>query len=87
MESHHSISQWVGNVIGVSAIVSTVIGWLPAIAAAIAVVWYAIQIYESVTVRAWLAKRQVHRIARLKARLMILESKPAPLPPGMEDKL
>lgn len=87
MESHHTLSQWVGNVLSAGVILGSFLGWLPLLGAGVAMVWYTIQIFESDTVRAWLARRKIRRIARLKAKLLMLESHVAPLPPGMEDRL
>lgn len=83
----HTLIYWLGNFASASAIVTTLLGILPSVAAIVALVWYLIQIYESQTIQVWIAKRRVQRIARLQAKLLILTSKPAPLPPGMEEKL
>jgi hypothetical protein len=83
----NTLTYWLGNLTSAGAVVSALIGFLPALAAAIALVWYIIQIYESDTVKTWRVKRKIQRIARLKARLLMLESKPAPLPPEIEKKL
>lgn len=40
------------------AIVATLVGLLPSIAAIAGIVWYGIQIFESKTVQGWLAKRK-----------------------------
>jgi hypothetical protein len=54
------------HVASLGAIFATVVGWLPAIAAFVAVLWYIIQIWESKTVQrhihAWKEKRHArHR--------------------------
>lgn len=67
--------QWVGNSASVAAILGTIFGWLPPLAAFIAIVWYAIQIYESKTCRQWIASRRRQRMAKLKARIAVLEAK------------
>jgi hypothetical protein len=41
-----------------AAVVSTLAGWLPAIAAAFSIVWTAIRIYETKTVQRWLDKEK-----------------------------
>jgi len=70
-----TINQWVGNIFSAGAIVSTAMGWLPAIAAAMGGLWYLIQIYESATVQRWVATRRIRKIARMKARVMMLEAR------------
>lgn len=46
-----------------AAIVATIAGYLPAIAALAAIIWYAVQIWESKTVQKWV------RLARAKGRM------------------
>lgn len=84
---HHPMLTWIFSLVSTSAIIGVLAGLVPTVAAAVALIWYLIQIYESDTVKAWRAKRRVQHIARLKARLLILESKPAPIPPEVEKKL
>ncbi len=80
---HSSVSQWLSNGAATGAIVSTFLGWTPAVAALVAFVWYMIQIYESRTTQRWLAMRRVRKLARLKARVVLLEahSHAAAIPP------
>jgi hypothetical protein len=66
--------SWVGNTASIGAVVSTVFGWLPPVAAFIAVVWYVIQIYESDTIQSWVKNRRVRKIARMKAQVIMLEA-------------
>ncbi len=88
MESQHSsIFTWVMSTISTGAILGTAMGLVPLLGGLVAIVWYCIQIRESQTYRAWHAKRHAVRIARLKTRLLLMESKAAPLPPEMENKL
>lgn len=74
---------WTANVLGTAAIIGTIIGWLPAIAAAVAVIFYCIQIWESATVRHYLANRKMVRkakkIAKLRAREKIITAQLAAL--------
>lgn len=91
-----TINQWLGNGLSAGAIISTFAGWTPSIAAIVALIWYLIQIYESATVQRWLANRRVVKLARLKARVIMLEaiarrpalhgSTPEPDDSGMEMK-
>lgn len=83
----HNVSQWVGNVVSVSAIVTSALGWAPALAALVAMLWYAVQIYESETVRRWLAGRRLRRLAKLRVRVTMLEVQvlAPPAPPKKPD--
>jgi len=85
MNADHSLSQWLGNTIGAGTLVATWVGWLPTIAtmiaSVVALIWYLIQISESATVQRWAQNRRIRKIARLKARVIMLEAKGlAPLP-------
>lgn len=81
----HSISQWIGNGLTGGAIVATLIGVIPAVAATVALIWYLIQIYESATVQRWLANRRTRRLARLKARVIMMEAQGKPSLPSPFD--
>lgn len=72
MEDH--LNLWLGNGISIAAIAATFMGWVPGIAALVALAWYLIQIYESETARHFLANRRARRIARLRAKLLTLEA-------------
>lgn len=67
------------DVIGASTIIATIVGYLPAIAAAIALSWYLIQIWESRTVQNYLSNTKIackaRRIARLRAQEKIILAK------------
>ena len=68
---------WPLDVIGAGAVIVTaIIGWLPYIAAAIAILWYVIQIWESRTVQHWHENRRMvrkaKRVARLKAKEKVI---------------
>ncbi len=78
------ILSWVGNGASGVAIVSTLAGWLPPAAALIALVWYVIQIYESDTIQKWIRGRRVRKIARMKARVMMMEAQNKPDLPGLD---
>lgn len=83
MESH-DLNTWVGNAFSVGAIVSTIFGWVPAIAAIVALCWYLIQIYESATVQRWISDRRIRRLARMKARVLMMEAQQRRALPGPE---
>lgn len=70
----HPASQWAGNLISAAAIISTFLGWAPAVAALVGGIWYLIKIYESATVQRWVHARRARKIARLKARVILLEA-------------
>ena len=42
-----------GDILSVGAVVSTLMGWLPAVAALFTIVWTAIRIWETKTVQEW----------------------------------
>lgn len=80
-DTNHTISHWIANVTSGGLVVSTVLGWAPALAAIVGLIWYLIQIYESTTVQRWMATRRVRKLARLKAQVVMLEHKThAPFP-------
>lgn len=84
MDHSSTVNLWLGNAISVGAIATSMLGYTPAIAACVALVWYFIQIYESATVQRWLAGRRVRRLARLKAQVIMLEARDqlSPLKPS-----
>ncbi len=63
-------------------------GLAPAIAAAVGGIWYLIKIYESATVQRWVNARRVRKLARLKARVIMLEAQgrePLQMPKSFSD--
>lgn len=65
---------WVfGHVASFGAVVFTLGGYLPPLAAFVALAWYFIQIAESETFRNMLKRRRERRIERLKKKLHDLE--------------
>lgn len=73
MEDFDGFNVWLAHGLSGAAILGTIVGWLPPLAALIALVWYVIQIGESKTVRGLFARRRERKIARLKAKLTHLE--------------
>lgn len=77
------VGFWTANIVGIGAIIGTFFGWLPAVAAGIAAIFYIIQIWESATVRHYLANRKMVRkakkIAKLRAREKIITAQLAAL--------
>jgi len=62
-----------GHSLSTIAIVGTILGWFPAIAAVAAFVWYCIQIWQSKTVQDYLKKRRRRLLHRLRDRIKELE--------------
>ena len=56
-----SHAKQVGDALSISAIVATLVGWLPAIAALLSIIWTAIRIYETQTVQNWIARLNEYR--------------------------
>lgn len=69
------ISYWLANIAGTGSILASVLGYTPALAAGVALIWYFIQISESKTVQAWVKNRRVRKLAKLKAEAIMLEAK------------
>lgn len=47
-------AKHVGDALSLGAAFAALVGWLPAIAAALSIVWTVIRIYETKTVQKWL---------------------------------
>lgn len=58
MEPHLQTVVRAGDTISALAVLTTLAGFLPPIAALSAMLWYCVQIYESKTVQAWLQARK-----------------------------
>lgn len=71
---NNDFNTWIGNAVSAGAITSALLGYMPAFAALIGGGWYLIQIYESATAQRWLATRRVRKLARMKARVLLLEA-------------
>lgn len=63
----YNVVRYTADGISGIAIVGTLLGYLPSIAALAGIIWYGVQIYESKTVqkgiRRWRLKRRVARLA------------------------
>jgi hypothetical protein len=70
MDHNDHFNQWIAG----SAVLGTIFGWFPIIAAGVALCWYVIQIYESETVQRWLTSRRLRKIAALRAKVVMLEA-------------
>ena len=69
-----NFTSWLGHGFSGAAILGTLLGWFPHVAALVAIIWYAIQIYESATVQTWFHTRRLRRIAKLKKAMARLEA-------------
>lgn len=79
------LPQWAGNIFSLGAIVGAFLGWLPAFAAAIALTWYLIQIFESHTVQRWLHTRRERKIAHYMKRVHELRAQQKVIDPKQPD--
>lgn len=78
MDTHGTIFTWASNILGGGVVIATIIGLIPSVAGVTAVVWYAIQVYESATVQHWLARRRARKLAYLKDQVAKLEKQVPP---------
>lgn len=46
--------KFAGDGLSATIIASSIAGWLPSIAAALSIIWFALRIYETCTVQRWL---------------------------------
>jgi hypothetical protein len=83
MDGHTNWITWVWHSLAGSAVVGSLAGFLPPLAAVMAVIWYAIQIHESKSVRNWLHRRREKRIVAIQSKLasLQLQQKLYPLTP------
>jgi hypothetical protein len=70
---------YVADIVSAGAIVGTILGYLPFIAAFFGLVWYLIQIWESRTVQHWWRNRvevkRAKKLVKLRAREKVLVAK------------
>ncbi len=67
-QSIHPVVKAGFDYAGIGLIFTSFIGWLGPLGALLAVVWYALQIYESKAVQDWLATRQRRQSVLAQAR-------------------
>lgn len=65
---HTALMNSVGNLVSAGTIMGTLAGALPPLAAAVAVLWYLIQIWESQTVQKSLHRRRRRHLRRRRAK-------------------
>lgn len=73
MLNEHPVLTWLGNIGAVTTIAGTILGWLPAFAALVAIGWYIIQIIESKTFNAWRERRLAFKILKTKEHIVAME--------------
>lgn len=69
----HNLIFWLGNTTSLGVIITTILGWVPAVAATIAIVWYMVQLYESKTIQRLIENRLRKKLIKLKAEAAHLE--------------
>jgi hypothetical protein len=74
MENGQGLVSWIGHAFSSVTLVGAIVGWFPGVAAAVALLWYSIQIYESNTFQRWLTTRRLQKIAQLKIEMARLEA-------------
>ena len=73
MESN-PIVAWTGNIAGLATIVASFAGWIPVFAAGVALIWYAVQLFESRTFQRWRRTRLLRKLIKSKARTIATEA-------------
>lgn len=75
MDEHlNYIAHWIGSIVSTGAVVGIIAGFLPPAAAIGALIWYYIQITESVSFRRWRAQRTARKLTHLRAQIAELEA-------------
>lgn len=69
--------SWAGHILSLFAIGGSFLGLLPLIAAVVAsvlaVIWYALEIYQNKIVQGWVRARRLRKLVTLRARAVALE--------------
>ena len=70
------VFKWAGHALALPAVIGTLVGWFPFIAAFTAFVWYCVQIWESATAKdlrrqlhEWRLRRMQRSIAKIQERI------------------
>lgn len=77
-DQHVQVVKHVVDTLSATAILGTFVGFLPPLAAFVAVLWYALQIWESDTVQGWLHRHRVQHRLRRKHRRRVAHGRPTP---------
>ena len=62
--SPHDTAKHVVDVVSVSTTVGALLGWLPAVAALLTIIWTAIRIWETPTLQKIFAKKRARRAVK-----------------------
>lgn len=65
---------YVGHTFSPIAVIGSLWGFLPGTVAIVALLFYLLQMYESVTCQTWLHTRRLRKIAALKIKMAVLEA-------------
>lgn len=68
-----TIGSWLGHIVSLFAIGGSLFGVIPAIAAILAVIWYALEIYDNKNVQRWVRARRLRKLVKLRAAAVALE--------------
>jgi hypothetical protein len=74
VEDGQGIISWIGHSLSGAALVGSIVGWFPGVAAVVALLWYGIQIYESKTYQNWKQGRRLRKLAVLRIEMARLEA-------------
>lgn len=72
-DNSDSVISWIGHVLSIGTVASSLVGLLPPIAAAATLIWVSVQIYESKTFQRWIERRNRAKLVRLHAKTSALE--------------
>ena len=67
------VISWTGNIAGLATIIASFAGWIPVFAAGVALIWYAVQLFESKTYQRWRQSRHLRKLLRAKLRVITME--------------
>lgn len=74
MENQLDASHVVGHGLSLLAILGSLAGYIPAVAAFAGFIWYLVQLYESKTVQHWVRNRRERKVAALRVRVAALDA-------------
>lgn len=65
---------WLGHTLSLGSIAGVLLGLFTPFASLVALIFYLFQIYENKTFQRWLRNRRIKKMAKLKAKMLILET-------------
>lgn len=74
MDGNIDLSQLTGHGLSIGAIIGSLFGWAPPVAAFAALVWYSIQIFDSDRVQNFLHQRRIRKLAALRKQIAAIEA-------------